>query len=67
MFENIILIVVGGIAGFGLAVAIGQRKFARIQSEARSRYQDLLFELGIERDLNEGLTQELDALATKRK
>lgn len=67
MLENIVLLLAGGLTGFGLAVAISRNKFARIQAEARSRYQDLLTELGIERDLNEGLAQELDAVASRRK
>jgi hypothetical protein len=67
MFETILTLVAGGLAGFGIAVAIGQEKFRRIQTEARTRYVDLLHELNIERNLNTGLTEELDALATKSK
>lgn len=67
MLDTILTLAAGLLGGFGIAVAIGERKFRKIQTEARTRYQDLLFELGIERDLNEGLTQELDTVATKRK
>jgi cysteine sulfinate desulfinase/cysteine desulfurase-like protein len=62
MFETAITLAVGGIVGFTFAVVMAQSKFARVQARARElgdRLEETMRNYITERDLNEGLTQEL--------
>ena len=62
MFETAITLAIGAIVGFTFAVVMGQAKFAKVQARARElgdRLEETMRNYITERDLNEGLTQEL--------